>query len=417
MDKNNPYLQFVQSINPWWKNKGYRHDLVEREYYLDNLDLNNRFIKIFTGARRVGKTFLLFSLVNKLLDAGYSPKRIVFLNADLREIQEVGLRKSLEILQNENKLDLFNKETVVLIDEVQELDDWQNDLKLFYDSTKIQFIISGSSATLLTEKSSKLTGRFQLIRVLPLSLAEYIKFNKISVLGKNKNQILNDYLLNGGYPEKLTRRFPGYLKDIVDSTVYRDLLSTYRIRNPEKLVEILKLLADKITTPVSKNTISKDIKIDDEAAYNYLKYLEAVYIIFPLYRASASNRISFNHSPKYYFNDTGILNELSIRPRIGHLAENAVFLEFLRRNYRQEKYNLYYDVIGSQEYDFNDSGKLFEVKFDDTEIKFDKYELTSRLAEFIERPTIVGSQKNYDFIQSAGYDLDFKNIFDFLMGE
>jgi predicted AAA+ superfamily ATPase len=419
MKYSDEFTYFLETTNPWWEDKNFRFNLIKRDFYLDTIINDNKLIKSLVGARRVGKTSILFTIINELLTQGINPKKIIYLNSDLREIKETGIRNTLEHIKAIFSLDLVKDELFILIDEIQELSDWQNEIKFLYDSTKIRFYISGSSATLLAQKTSKLTGRYELIRVLPLSLKEYIKFNKLKTNSGDKQAILENYLLNGGYPEKVGKNMPGYLKEIVDNTLYRDLLETYKIRNPRVLEDILKLLADKITTPVSSNRIAKDLKIDNETAANYLKYLEAVYLVYPLYRNSGSNRISLNYPPKYYFNDTGILNELGIRPRIGYLAENAVFIEFLRRQFSSEKYSLFYEVIEDQEFDFGDGKNIFEVKFKHkTEDNLDllDYELKNSTSPDITKPIIIGNIDIKREITNKGINVSFKELYDFLIG-
>lgn len=415
MKYSEEFSQFLEITNPWWLDYSFRFKVTKRPDYIRKLTSNPNLIKILIGARRVGKTSLLYSLINYYLDKNFDASKIIYLNADLREIQELGVRSTLEHIVKKFGHNLSKDVLFVFIDEIQELTNWQNELKLFYDSTKIHFFISGSSATLLTQKSARLTGRFSLNRILPLSLREYELFKRKKISTHDKPEFLERYLLSGGYPEKIGKYMPGYLRDVIDSTLYRDLLDLYGIRQPSILEDILRLLADKITTPVSSNKIGKDLRIDNETAANYLRYLEAVYLIYPLYRSAGSNRKSRLSPPKYYFNDTGVANELGIRVRIGHLAENAVFLELLRRQETAERYRLYYDIIDGQEFDFFDGKHLYEVKVD--EINMDilsQYELQGRMKVALPNPIILTGSKINETLQLSGVDLDFIDLYDFL---
>ncbi len=417
MKYQSEFTDFLHLTNPWWDNDGFRFAVTDRPDYLKFLTLENKLICSLVGARRVGKTSLLFSLINHFLDRGISQRKIIYLNSDIREVQELGVRNALEHIAKVLKTS-FEDQLIVLIDEIQELQDWQKELKLFYDSTNIKFYISGSSGTLLAQKTSKLTGRFSLHRIFPLSLKEYISFKNLQVSQKNRSAIIEEYLKQGGYPEKVDQFMPGYLKEVVDSTLYRDLLEAYGIRQPSVLEDILRLLADKITTPVSSNRIAKDLKIDNERASNYLNYLQAVYLIYPLYRRAGSNRRSRNHPPKYYFNDPGIASALSIRTRSGHLLENAVFIELLRRQRsRADKINLFFEVIEGQEYDFSDGEQLYEVKAElENEDELFDYELKGRFKQALAAPLVIGNDSVGKAIKGHGYQLKFINSFDFLSG-
>ncbi|MBU1088846.1 ATP-binding protein [Patescibacteria group bacterium] len=358
-------FDFIKTLNPWWEKKTFKYDVFNRPAYLrEIMDRKDRLIDILIGARRVGKTYILYSVVNRLLKHGISPKKIIFLSTDLREVKETGLRQIIADVIKLNKCKISDS-LHMLVDEIQELDNWQSDLKTLYDHTKIKFYISGSSSLILTQKTSKLTGRYFLQKILPLSFSEFLNFNGVVVsrLSENKKKnLLEEYLKKGGYPEFVLKNNQTYLKQAIESTLYRDLLSLYGIRNPVILEDLLYYLADKITTPVSAKRIQKDLKIDDETAKFYLKYLESVYLVYPVYRKGRSNRISRSSNPKYYFNDTGVLSLMSIRPRMGHLVENVVFLELLRRESLREKYRIYYEIFDDMEIDFECKDGLFEVK-------------------------------------------------------
>lgn len=155
------------------------------------MDRKDRLIDILIGARRVGKTYILYSVVNRLLKHGISPKKIIFLSADLREVKEAGLRQIITDVIKLNKCKIGDS-LHILVDEIQELDNWQSDLKTLYDHTKIKFYISGSSSLILTQKTSKLTGRYFLQKILPLSFSEFLNFNGVVVsrLSKNKKKNL-----------------------------------------------------------------------------------------------------------------------------------------------------------------------------------------------------------------------------------
>lgn len=384
----------IEQINPWWNNKNFRHRVINRPFYLEQLATTpGRLIDILIGARRVGKTYILYAIINVLLEKGINPARIIYLTGELREIET---SRVIDIVQNYRKKFNIkeNEEYYIFIDEVQEINDWQKDVKFLYDNFNIKFFITGSSSLILNAQTSKLTGRFLLHRVFPLSFEEYLTFKKINLGNNNREKEIqvDEYLHDGGYPEYVLHKKSDYLRQVVESTLYRDLLSVYGIRNPAFLKDLLYYLADKVTTPVSAKNIQRDLKADEETAKFYLKYLQDVYLIYPLYRYGASYRITKSSNPKYYFNDTGVLYSISVNKRIGLLAENAVFLKLLKLASSKEFPAIYYYLDKNlQEIDFIDERKvLYEVKYKETlqpEEDIDPYELIGKPINYIIKDT------------------------------
>lgn len=390
MDKN-----FIESINQWWKNKEFRYNVIERSCYTEKLDISNgHLIDILIGARRVGKTYILYSIINNLLESGIAPKRILYLTGELREMESMRIVDLVESYRDKFNIKQSEK-YYILIDEVQEIKDWQKDIKFLYDNFNIKFYLTGSSSLILNTQTSKLTGRFLLHKVLPLNFNEYLIFKKIS-LSKNslkREEIVEEYLRVGGYPEYVLQGKSDYLRQVVESTLYRDLLSMYGIRNPVFLKDLLYYLSDKVTTTVSTKNIEKNLKADEETVKFYLKYLQAVYLIYPVYKYGASYKITKSSNPKYYFNDTGILYDISMSNRIGLLVENAVFLKLLNRSVSKESPSIFY-YLGDerQEIDFIDEKKnLYEVKYKGTLLQsedIDPYELVNKSMNFVIKDTV-----------------------------
>jgi predicted AAA+ superfamily ATPase len=358
---------YLPTINPWWENEKFRHKVIERPRYVNVENLTeDRLIKIFIGSRRVGKTNLLYSIINHLLEQDINPRHILYLTGELRELENSRLLDVVSDFQSSMQIKRHEK-FYLIVDEVQEIAHWQKDLKFLYDNLNIKIYATGSSSLVLSAGASKLTGRFYLDHVFPLSFEEYLTFKKQTYpkSGKLRVEITEEYLHSGGYPEFVLNNKPDYLRQVVESTLYRDLLTLYGVRNPQLLKDLLYYLSDKVTTPVSAKTVEKDLKVSDETVRFYLKYLQDVYLIYPAYKFGASHRITKSSNPKYYFNDTGILHTITLNKRISHLAENAVFLKLLSMSKSKEDSKIRYFVSKtSQEVDFiDDEKKLYEVKY------------------------------------------------------
>lgn len=344
---------WLTRLNPFWNNIDFRYTIRERKKYLKLLLNGDKLIKVLIGARRVGKTFLLYNLLNKLLD---EKKNVFYLSGEALELEQIGLGEVLESVMKEREWKM-NDEIHIIIDEVQEVKNWQKIIKLYYDYSNFRFYLSGSSSLVLNQQTTKLTGRFLSIPVMPLDYKEWLGFTGKKVVSQLS---VEEYLYTGGYPEYVINHNDSYLREVVESTLYRDLLSYYGIRNPKLLEELLKYLTDKVSTPVSNMRVKNDLKVDDKTAAFYLKYLEEVYMIYPLYRIGGSYRKVRGGAPKYYFNDTGILRTLTVNSKIGLMAENAVFIKLLG----SKKRDVFYDIQAGKETDFVErGGRRIEVKY------------------------------------------------------
>lgn len=342
----------IQQLNPWWE-KGYKKEaIIPRPIYTGKiLNSDTKQIQVIVGARRVGKTYILKNTIDILLKS-VKPKEIFYITAELPNISGLTLMELIDhykIINNTSKLPSY-----LFIDEVQDLKDWQIQVKYIYDNYKSRIFLSGSSGLILTKETSKLTGRFLLTHVYPLSYREFISFKK--------NATIKEYLDIGGYPEYVVSEEKDVLLQTVEGTMYRDLLSYYGIRNPIMLKDLLQLLCDKVTTAVSDITIAKDLRVDTKTAQFYLSYLQDVFLIYPLFRAGKSHKKIKGFSPKYYINDTGLLKLFSRTPREGHLMENAVFLH-LNRLAQTQNVDLNFDFLETgEEVDFTYNKIIYDVK-------------------------------------------------------
>jgi len=379
MDQNIELKTTLTNLNPWWETPKYRFDIKPRSSYKELIFNQSKNIDIFIGARRVGKTSLMQNVINHLLSSGINSKQIIYFSADARVSQSlspediVSYVKTVFTLKPTDKIYLF-------LDEVQDMPDWQRSVKYLYDNTSIKIYLTGSSSLILRPQTSKLTGRFILHEILGLSFTEYLEFTgqKLFKLQSKNTTLVTEYLQTGGYPEYVLNKDRQALSNIIESTLYRDLISKYGIRNPAFLKDLLDYLADKVTSPVSNANIARDLGVNDDTAKFYLQYLQDVYLIYPVYRKGKSNKISKSSVPKYYFNDTGVLALRSLSPKIGSLAENAVYLHLRRKSFSKEYPDIFYNEISGTEIDFdNRSGHLLEVKFRDNMVKEDleKYQL------------------------------------------
>jgi uncharacterized protein len=354
---NQKVLDVLAEINPWWGDKAFRHNVINRDDYVKDLDMSQQFIEILLGARRVGKTSIMVSLVNQLLDSKVPARNILFVTADNPFLSNVNLSEVIQQYMQTNKLTM-NDKFYIFVDEIQDIKDWQLTLKYYYDNSEIKFVVSGSSSLLINQQAKKLTGRINLHTVWTLSLSEAMVFNS--------KYTLQEYTDYGGYPE-VVLGLPDpkrAILQIVDSTVYRDLIGLYGIQNPKKLIDLIRLMSEKVGSPVSFRTIAGQLEIDDATAKKLVEYLVSIKLLFELPLFTMSTKKALRNPSKYYFHDNGIISCFALQNGVGTLAENLVAIK-LAQTYSKSGVNFGYIVQNGQETDFAYGNDRFEVKHRD----------------------------------------------------
>jgi uncharacterized protein len=303
---------------------------------------NLGFINIIYGARRVGKTFLLDQLKEKL-----TGQPLLFLNGDTQETRDL-LSTSSEIKITQ----VFEKYPLIFIDEAQRIGNVTLMLKILIDKypEKQIFITGSSSLSLAAGVHETLTGRTNTYKLYPLSFAETTN----NLPDYQKNYLLDDLLIYGGYPYLLSTSTPSekqnYLKDIVDNYLLGDILKLERVDNPDNLIKLCILLAYQLGSEVSLNELSKSLMIEVKTINRYLNLLKQGFIVFEIGSYSRNLRKEISKGKKYYFYDLGIRNSLinqfaslDIRNDKGALWENFLAVERLKKNeYQRNLINYYF---------------------------------------------------------------------------
>lgn len=307
-------MKTIDLFNPWWVNK--KIDLgILRDLYLSKIKevLNNRKQILFIlGSRRVGKTMILLQYVNKLIEEGTNPKKILFLSLDNTNL--IGFDLFSYVVEG--------KFEYVFLDEVHYFPEWARILKSLYDlpSLKTKIICSGSSSKLIEDNKAYLTGRETSFEVLPLLYDEFGKFNM-------DGEKINDYLFLGGYPEYVLERQSNYLNELLRDIVEKDILRLHIVKNKQYFFDICQILARQIGFKNSSNKMAKVVGLDNKTVVNYLEYLREVRLINFIYQYSDSINARLYSPKKYYFNDLGMRNSFVGFSDIGSLVENAIYLK------------------------------------------------------------------------------------------
>lgn len=334
--------------------------MKNRDLYLNQLIKfkDKKLIKVITGLRRSGKSTLLSLFENHLITSGVDRNHIIRMNFESFEFDEITNYKELHAYINKRILDP-NKRHYILLDEVQQVSSWERVINSFLVDANVDIFITGSSAYLLSsELSTLLSGRYVEIKMQPLSFKEYIEFLD-SDKEMNLPEKFNQYLEYGGLPtivELLDNpdTIGPFLEGIYNTVLMKDVIERNGVRDAALLESILKFIAANIGSIVSTKKISDYLtssgrKTTSDTIDNYLKMLENAFIIYKANRYDLKGKMFLKTLEKYYIVDIGIRNRLiGLRNTdYGHVLENIVYLELLRRGYEVS-----IGKIGSLEVDF-----------------------------------------------------------------
>ncbi len=382
----------LRKWNLWWAEDKISEDLVgiPRVKTKEVLSVMNlRHIKDVIGVRRSGKTTLLYQVIDKLINNGTDPKKIVFINFD---DPTLNISKLDEILKTIYKI---NPDVEYLfLDEASEKEGWERWVRTIYDLKKFkQIFVTGSSASLLSKEIGKvLTGRHITFVLYPFSFKEFLisngwgNFNKNYLL-KEKNKLihfLHRYLKEGGFPETLNKdesSSKAILTNIYNDIIARDIVSRHEV-DSDKVNKLAYYLLTNFTNEYSYSKLAKKIGIDWETVERYMKFLEDTFLVLSLDLFSFKVGTQFKRNKKIYCIDTGLRNTVSFRfsQDIGRLAENLVFIELKRRG--EDVY--YWKSKGGKEIDFlvkrgTDVKQLIQVCWNVENEKTKKREVKSLL--------------------------------------
>ena len=291
-------------------------------------------IIIILGARQIGKSTLTQQLSYP------DNSKILFLDGENADIQQIFIKANSERL-----LQIVGDNNVLILDEAQKINEIGSVLKLFADYHKnIQVIASGSSAfELKNSLNEPLTGRKFEFQLFPISFQEMVNHTDLI---KEKRQ-LPQRLIFGYYPEIVTQPKDAerLLKFLSDSYLYKDIFLFAGIKKPEKMLELLKLLAWQLGNEVNYNELGKTLKIDNQTIESYVQLLEQAFVIYKLPGYHTNQRTELKKSKKIYFNDLGIRNAIindfrpiEIRTDAGAIFENFIINEFRKKNEYEQVY-------------------------------------------------------------------------------
>lgn len=318
------------------------------KYDADEL-LQNPLIKLITGPRRVGKSvFALLMLQGK---------NFAYLNFDDNQL----LEKWNEDLAMSALDDVYPDYDFMLLDEIQNLPDWDLWVSKLYRRGK-NLIITGSNAKMLSsEMATVLTGRYLQIEMLPFSLDETMSWKNISPdRGEQAPQAImlaDDYMRNGGYPETIPARSitKSYLSTLFDSILLKDVAQRHKVRNTTDLYNLATYLLSNFCNPISANELAGELGMSSVATTKkFCDYLNEPYLFFYLPRFNNKLKLMNKAPKKVYVVDNGFVQStaFNLSENLGRLLENQVFVELLRRGYIPGQTLFYYRTRNDKEIDF-----------------------------------------------------------------
>jgi len=318
----------------------------ERNLYLNRLlpFVGKPIIKVITGMRRVGKSVILKQLANHIQDNGIKTGNILFIDKESLEFESIATYRDLN-LQVKKRFSGKKGYKCLIVDEVQEIEDWERAIVSLAKISQLDIYLSGSNAHMLSsELATLLSGRYVEFPIYPLGFGEFLEFRQCP-REKAQDELAN-FLRYGGLPG--IHYFPfddaiihQYIRSLYDTILLKDIIKRHNVRHVTLLDNLVRYVCDNVGNLFSANRIadylkSQRLKMGVETVLQYLSHLEASRLVCRVQRFDIKGKRHLELVHKYYLGDTGIRHAL-LGFREGELAgvlENIIYLELLRRGYR-----------------------------------------------------------------------------------
>ena len=317
--------------------------IIKRDYYLNRLIAakHSNVIKIVTGLRRCGKSFLLFQLFHfHLLESGVNPEHIIEISLD--DFRNADLRNPHKLLDYVDSRITDAGQYYLILDEVQLLDHFVDVLNSFMHMPNVDVYVTGSNSRFLSsDVATEFRGRGMEIHLFPLSFAELY-----ATKGGDRSALWKDYYMYGGLPyvwesDSAESRMD-YLHSLCDTVYARDIIERNGLKNSEEFTELMRVMASTIGSPCNPSKISntfksvKNVALSDKTIAKYLGYLQDAFLIEEAMRYDVKGRKYIGTLSKYYFQDIGLRNALLDfrQNEENHIMENVVYNELRMRGYR-----------------------------------------------------------------------------------
>jgi len=300
----------LRDFNPWWKGS-FKTTFKEREMHKQiQKYLALPHIIAFTGLRRVGKTTLMLKIVEDAINDGFDAKNIIYFSFD--EFKSVEIRQVINEYEDLMERDFKNGKYKLLLDEIQKLDNWENQIKRIYDTFKnVKIIVSGSESLFINKKLKEtLAGRMFDFKIDTLSFREFllfkgINFKPVGLYEKELSKLLEEYILTLGFPELVNINdreiIKKYIREsIVEKVIFSDMQNLFRIKDISLIESLLNIFLEEPGQLIDVADLSNNLGVSRQTLSNYLTYLEESFLIKKLYNYSKSRRKVERKLKKYY---------------------------------------------------------------------------------------------------------------------
>ena len=350
--------------------------IVPRDY---DFDLNANYVLI--GLRRAGKSTLLYKIVKDLVDKGIEWNQIIYINFEDERLAEFSLNDFNDLLSVQ--AELTDKTGYFFLDEIQNIEGWEKFARRMADSKEHTFITGSNAKMLSQEIENRLGGRYLTKYITPYNFTEFltakqIDFSDKAIFGtKESGKIkreFSEYFYFGGFPEALNyQNKREYVSSIYQKVLLGDIAARNGIRNPNGLQILMKKIAESVKDEISYSKLHNilktiGVKISKDIVIDYIGYAKQSFLIFTI-KNYFSKFVEKETTPKYYFNDNGLLN-LFLNKEEPRLLENLVAIN-LWNNY---KGNVYYLKSQNLDVDFfiEETGTAIQVAYSIANISDDR---------------------------------------------
>ena len=329
---------------------------IPREEYFERLRnlKHKKLIKIVMGIRRCGKSTVLEMFRDELLDNGVEENQIIFINFE--DYENKSLRNP-ESLYDYIKQRLTSKMNYIFLDEIQRVEDFPEVVDSLYIKDNVDLYLTGSNSSLLSsEIATLISGRYVEIKMLPFSFKEFVKATNQST---NLSSAYRQYVETSSFPYVLEllqtpQEINAYLEGIYNTILVKDIIDRKKIADTNVLKSVTQFLFDNIGSELSSKKIADTLtsngrKSDSKTIEKYVTSLEESFIVYRANRYNIKGKEYLKSLEKYYVADIGLRNFMLGKKSmdIGHILENVIYLELIRRGY-----SVYIGKIDDMEIDF-----------------------------------------------------------------
>lgn len=359
----NVEIEKLVKFNEWWTAKKVKPSLLmpyRRPLFFKLADyLESRQINLIVGLRRVGKTTLMYQLIQNLLDKGIRETSIFYFSFDEESAGFEDVIKTYE--EKVLKKAMGSERSYIFLDEIQKCKDWQNEIKIYYDLyPNLKFIVSGSASVQLSKKAKEsLAGRMFDFVLDPLSFKEFLEWKdvkidveKVELLGSKVMPLFYDYLRKGGFPEIVNEeddeKIKNYIKNnIIERIIFRDLPQEFGIKDYELLKILVEMIALAPGMILNYDALSRQLRRSKKTIMDYFFYLEYAMLIRVIANYRAGFLVSSRKMKKAYIGNTAVsfvyAENFYSDKFLEKTFENLAVIETGSKNYYRNKYEV--DII------------------------------------------------------------------------